>query len=159
MRRRWGLLAWLALAPTLLATACMSPGQRREESLQRLAHEFNDGVRWGREDAVLRCLPPEEARLMRARRADLGEDFVVADHEVTSIMMGAGADKATVIAEFSWFNQRQGVVKKSRIEEKWEFVDAHWVVTSQRRLSGERFPLVPEQVQQPGRGSQGLPSP
>lgn len=157
MTGRWGLSAWLALAPALLAAACMTPGQRREESLQRLAHEFNDGVRWGREDAVLRCLQPEEARLMRARRADLGEDFVVADHEVTSIMMGAGADKATVVAEFSWFNQRQGVVKKSRIEEKWEFLDAHWVVTSQRRLSGERFPLVPEHAEAPGRGSQRPP--
>ncbi len=122
----------------------MTPGQRREESLQRVAHEFNDGVRWGRDDQVLRCLPPDEARLMRARRADLGDDFVVADHEVTSIMVAAGADKATVIAEFSWFNQRQGVVKKSTIEQKWEFLDAHWVVTSQRRVSGEHFPLVPE---------------
>jgi hypothetical protein len=146
---RWGLLTRLGLVPALLAAACMTPGQRREESLQRLAHEFNDGLRWGREDAVLRCLQPEDARLMRARRADLGDDFVIADHEVMSIMMGAGADRATVVAEFSWFNQRQGVVKKSRIEEKWEFVDAHWVVTSQRRLSGERFPLVPEHREAP----------
>jgi hypothetical protein len=151
-------LAWIAVAGALLAVACMAPGQRREESLQRLAHEFNDGVRWNREDQVLPCLPPGEARLMRARRADLGEDFVVADHEVTSIMVAAGAEKATVTAVFSWFNQRQGVVKKSTIEQKWEFVDAHWVVTSQRRVSGERFPLVPEhQGERPG--SQGLPSP
>ncbi len=149
----------MAVAGALLAAACMSPGQRREESLQRVAHEFNDGVRWNREDQVLRSLPPNEGRLMRARRADLGDDFVVADHEVTSIMMGAGADRATVTAVFSWFNQRQGVVKKSTIEQKWEFLDAHWVVTSQRRVSGERFPLIPEHVAEPGRGSQGLPSP
>jgi len=152
-------LTWMAVATASLAVACMAPGQRREESLQRLAHEFNDGVRWNREDQVLPCLPPGEARLMRARRADLGEDFVVADHEVTSIMVAAGAEKATVTAVFSWFNQRQGVVKKSTIEQKWEFVDAHWVVTSQRRVSGERFPLVPEHVAEPGRGSQGPPSP
>jgi hypothetical protein len=141
---RMSLLRWLAVAPVVLTAACMTPGQRREESLQRLAHEFNDGLRWNQQDAVLRCLPPGEAQLMRARRADLGEDFVVADHEVTSIMLAAGADKATVVAEFSWFNQRQGVLKKSTIEEKWEFLDSHWVVTSQRRLSGERFPLIPE---------------
>ena len=128
----------------MLAAACMSPGQRREESLQRLAHEFNDGLRWNREQQVLPCLLPGEARLMQARREDLGEDFVVADHEVTSIMVAAGAEKATVTAVFSWFNQRQGVVKKSTIEQKWEFLDAHWVVTAQRRVSGERFPLVPE---------------
>jgi hypothetical protein len=54
-----------------------------------------------------------------------------------------------VVAVFSWFNQRQGVVKKSTIEQKWEFLDAHWVVTSQRRVSGERFPLVPEHVEAP----------
>jgi len=138
---RW---TWMVVVAALLGAACMTPGQRREESLQRLAHEFNDGVRWNREDQVVPCLPPGEARLMRARRADLGDDFVVADHEVTSIMVAAGAEKATVTAVFSWFNQRQGVVKKSTIEQKWEFLDAHWVVTSQRRVSGERFPLVPE---------------
>jgi hypothetical protein len=159
MIARMGRLAGVAVAAAAVAAACMSPGQRREESLQRLAHEFNDGVRWNRDDQVVPCLPPGEARLMRARRADLGDDFVVADHEVTSIMMAAGAEKATVVAVFSWFNQRQGVVKKSTIEQKWEFLDAHWVVTSQRRVSGERFPLVPEQAKESGRGSQGLPSP
>jgi hypothetical protein len=42
-------VAALALAP-----ACVSPVQRREESLQKVAHEFNDGVRWGRDDQGMR---------------------------------------------------------------------------------------------------------
>jgi len=69
MARRY-VWAWLAVAPALLGVvslACMSPGQRREESLQRVAHEFNDGMRWNREDQVMRCLLPGEARLLRAR--------------------------------------------------------------------------------------------
>jgi hypothetical protein len=144
-RLRFGRLVWALAAAALAASAgCMSPAQRREESLQKTAREFNDGLRWGRDDQVFRSLPAAEARLMQARRADLGDDFVVADHEVTSVMTVPGAEKATVVAEFSWFNQRRGVVQKSRIEEKWEWLDGRWLVTSQRRVGGDRFPLVPE---------------
>jgi hypothetical protein len=124
----------------------VAPSQRREESLIKIAREFNDGIRWGRDDQVLRCLSPGEAQLLQARRADLGEDFVVADHEVKSIQVVPGSEKATVIAEFTWFNQRRAVVQKSTVEEKWEWVEGRWMVASQRRISGDRFPLVPERV-------------
>jgi hypothetical protein len=135
-----------ALALGVVGASCVAPSQRREESLIKVAREFNDGIRWGRDDQVLRCLPPGEGQLLQARRADLGEDFVVADHEVKSIQVAPGSEKATVIAEFTWFNQRRAVVQKSTVEEKWEWVEGRWVVTSQRRIAGERFPLVPERV-------------
>jgi hypothetical protein len=128
------------------AAACVAPSQRREESLMKVAHEFNDGLRWGRDDQVLRCLSREEARGLQARRADLGEDFTMADHEVKSIDLGPGAQSATVVAEFSWFSQRRGVVQKSTIEEKWDWSDGRWLVTAQRRIAGARFPLVPERI-------------
>jgi hypothetical protein len=74
-----------------------------------------------------------------------------------SIMTVPGAEKATVVAEFSWFNQRRGVVQKSRIEEKWEWLENRWIVTSQRRISGDRFPLVPEHTIEPPTTPTSLP--
>jgi hypothetical protein len=123
---------------------CVTPSQHRVDSLNRSAREFNDGLRWGRDDQVLSCLGPEDAKALRARRADLGDDLVIADQEVKSIEVGPNADKATVVAEFSWFNQRRNVVEKSTIQETWTWSENHWLVTEQRRIAGAHFPLVPE---------------
>ena len=43
----------LALA---LCASCVGPAQRREDSLMKIAREFNDGLRWGRDDQVYRYL-------------------------------------------------------------------------------------------------------
>lgn len=129
----------------LASAACiMLPAQRREDSLMRTAREFNDGLRWGREEEVTSCLSPVEAKGLQTRRADLGEDFVMADQEVKSVKVLPDADKATVVAEFTWFNQRHAILQRSTIEQKWEWSDSHWVVASWRRVAGDRFPLVPE---------------
>jgi hypothetical protein len=127
-----------------LGAACMTPSQRRADSLAKVAREYNDGLRWGRDEAVLACLSAEDARALRARRADLGDDLVIADHEVKSIQIAPDADTATVVAEFSWFNQRRNIVQKSTIEQTWTWSVNHWLVTEQRRIGGDRFPLVPE---------------
>ena len=134
----------LALA---LCASCVGPAQRREDSLMKIAREFNDGLRWGRDDQVYRYLTPTEARSLQVRKADLGDDFVMADHEVKSIQIVPGGERATVVAEFTWFNQRRAVVQKSTVEEKWEWLDDHWMVTSQSRIAGDRFPLVPERAE------------
>jgi hypothetical protein len=92
------------------------------------------------------CLGTDDARALRARRADVGDDLVIADQEVKSIQAAPEADSATVVAEFTWFNQRRNVVQKSTIEETWTWKENHWLVTEQRRIAGAHFPLVPEHV-------------
>ena len=127
-----------------LAAGCVAPSQNRAESLNRVAREFNDGLRWGRDDQVLACLSSDDARALRARKADLGDELVIADHEVKSIQIAPGAETATVVAEFSWFTQHRNVVQKSTVEQKWTWSVNRWMVTEQRRIAGDRFPLVPE---------------
>jgi hypothetical protein len=146
-RRRAAADALLAAAVVFTLAAgpgCMTPSQRRADALTRSAHEFNNGLRWGRDQDVFPFLSPADARSLQARRADLGDDLVVADEEMTSLDLAPGAEKATVVVEFTWYDQRRAVVKKSVVEQKWEWIDGRWIVTSQRRAHGERFPLVNE---------------
>jgi hypothetical protein len=143
----------------LFIGACALPVQRREDALMRTAREFNDGIRWGRDDSVLDHLTPTEAQGLQGRRAALGDDFVMADQEVKSMKILEGSDKATVVAEFTWFDQRRGVVQKSTVEEHWEWRENVWLVASWRRVGGARFPLVPEPVAPAaGPGSATTPS-
>lgn len=138
----------LAATVAVSAAGCMgmAPNQRREAGLTKAAREFNDDLRWGRYEHVVPYLSKEESRALLVRKADLGDDFAVADNELTMIEFQPGSQKATVVADFTWYNQRRALVKKSTIEQTWEWTEGRWKVTDQRRVRGDRFPLVPERL-------------
>jgi hypothetical protein len=140
----------LILALVLLTSSCvMTPTQRREDTLIREARGFNDDLRWGRYEQMHLSLPPEEAALLSSRAAALGDDMVIADYEVTSISFAPGSEAATVIVKFDWYSKRFNIVKNSTVEQKWEQQGGQWLVVKQRRLRGERFPLIPEPLPTP----------
>jgi hypothetical protein len=140
----------IILATCLACAACaMTPTQRREETLTREARAFNDDLRWGRYEQVNLSLPAEEAALLAARAAALGDDLVIGDYEVTSITFVNGSEAATVVVKFDWYSKRDSILHSSTLEQRWEDQSGRWLVTKQRRLRGDRFPLIPEPVPPP----------
>ena len=144
LRLPTAILLHAVVAVTL--AGCLAPSQRREASLSKAAREFNDDLRWGRYEHVGPYLSREETHALLLRKADLGDDFTVADNELTMIEFQPGSQKATVVADFTWYNQRRALVMKSTIEQTWEWTEGRWKVTDQRRVRGDRFPLVPERL-------------
>jgi hypothetical protein len=137
-----------------LALGCaMTPTQRREDTLIREARQFNDDLRWARYDTLSASLPKEEAQLFLARANAIGDDLVLADYEVTSINFGKDSEVATVTASFQWYSRRAAVVHSTVLEQRWELRDGRWLVARQRRVRGDRFPLVPEPVAPPAPGA------
>jgi hypothetical protein len=132
-----------------LAGCMVTPVQRREDTLVREAREFNDDIRWGRYEQLHLSLPPDEAALIVSRAAALGDDLVVGDYEVTAIKFASGSEAATAMVKFDWYSKRDSIVHSSVVEQRWEFLDGKWLMTKQRRLRGDRFPLVPEPVPPP----------
>lgn len=132
------------LAAFAFTAACISPGQQKQDLLLRSSREFNNDIRWARYDTAAGYFEPAEAaRFMK--RADLVEDeLVIADHEMTSIKFDVPPVKAKTVAQFEWYTKREPVIRKTSVEQRWEIVGGDWRVTSQRRLRGDRFPLVPE---------------
>jgi hypothetical protein len=137
------VLMVLAVAP---AGACVTPAQNRQDSLVRIAHEYNDGLRWGRYQDVTAHLATDEAQKFLARTGNLGDDFEMADDEVASIAFRDGGTRADVSVDLTWYNQRRGLVRKTVIAQDWRFGDGRWVCTAQRRVRGDRFPLFPEPI-------------
>jgi hypothetical protein len=139
-----------ALIVLCLASACaMTPTQRREDSLIREARAFNDDLRWARYEQLHLVLPPDEAALLLSRAEALGDDLVIGDYEVTSITFAPGSEAATVVVKFDWYSKRFNIVKASTVEQRWEQREGRWQVIKQRRLRGERFPLIPEPLPTP----------
>ena len=141
-------------------SGCLSGAQRRQETLSRASREFAEGLRWGRYDQVASHLSAEEARLFSQRLGYVGPELAMADAEITSINLADDATHATVIADFSWYNQRKALVRAATVQQDWEWHDGRWLCVRQRRLRGDRFPLVPEPLMTPPpSGSSPAPAP
>jgi hypothetical protein len=137
------------VALVLLAACAVTPVQRREETLMREAHTFNDDLRWQRYESLHESMPLEEAQLLSARAAAMGDDMAMGDCEVLSVAFDPGSEKARVQVRLSWYSKRESTLRDATLEQRWEYQGGRWLMTKQRRLRGARFPLVTEPVAPP----------
>jgi hypothetical protein len=141
-RARTGLLA---VPIALFVGACLlSPVQQREETLVREARMFNDDLRWARYEELAKAMPPEEGPLFLGRVGAVGEDLALGDSDVVSITFGTPSETAVVVAKIEWYYKRDLVVKSTTLEQRWQLKSGRWSMVKQRRIRGDRFPLVTE---------------
>lgn len=143
-------VASLALLGTLLSlfssVGCLAPAQNRQDALVRITREYNNGLRWRRYQDVTAHLAADEAERFLNRASNLSDDFEMADDEVASIRFQDGGTRAEVTVDFTWYNQRRALVRRTVVGQDWRYRDGRWVCAAQRRLRGDRFPLFPEPV-------------
>jgi hypothetical protein len=144
------MMARVALAMVLAACtlACITPTQRREDDLIHDARAWNDDFRWARWDIVGQSLPPEEGILFQERRNLVGDDLVIADYEVTSVRFVQGSRAAMVDVTLQWYRKTDPTVRQATLRQRWEVRSGRWMMIKQRRARGDRFPLVPEQIEE-----------
>jgi len=141
---KWSLALWVMLVAG--AFGCMTPTQRREYDLMHDARMWNDDFRWGRWDIVGQSMPSEENALFQERRNLVDADLVLADYEVTSIHFLERSDAATVDVNLEWYKKTEPTVRHATLQQRWERRASRWMMIKQRRVRGDRFPLVPEPV-------------
>jgi hypothetical protein len=134
--------AWLA--GVLVCWACITPAQRREDTLVREARMFNDDLRWTRWESMTAAMPKEDAAAFLGRVSAVEKEIELADYEVTSITFGPRSETATVAVKLDWFWRRDMLLKSTHLEQAWEQRNGRWTMVKQRRTRGERFPLVTE---------------
>jgi len=144
MMRRLSLV--LVLAAGVLG--CLTPTQRREDDLIHDARMWNDDFRWARWNIVGQSLTPEENALFQERRNLVGTDLVIADYEVNSVRFLAGSQAATVEVSLEWYRKTDPTVRQATLQQRWEQRMGRWLMVRQRRVRGDRFPLVPEPAEE-----------
>jgi hypothetical protein len=150
MSARSTAIAIAIALPGLIFAAClMTPGQQREETLVREARMFNDDLRWSRYEQMVKAMPADEGPLFLGRANAVGEDLDFGDNDVVSITFGSPSETAVVVVKIDWFYKRDLVVRSTTLEQRWRFEDGRWSMIKQRRLRGDRFPLVTEPVAPP----------
>jgi hypothetical protein len=139
-----------ALATVCLLAACaVTPAQRREDTLVREARTFNDDLRWQRYEQLHSSMPAGEAQLLSSRAEAMGDDLAMGDYEVMSISFDEGSEAARVTVKFEWYSKRDPIVRAATLEQRWEYQAGRWLMTKQRRVRGDRFPLVTEPAATP----------
>ncbi len=138
----------LVLVGLLLASACLTATQRREEDLLLNARLWNDDFRWGRWEIVGQSMPSEENALFQQRRSLVDEDLVIADYEVTAIHFLQQSQAATADVKLEWYKKSDPSVRHSSLQQRWENRGGRWLMIKQRRVRGDRFPLVPEPAEE-----------
>jgi hypothetical protein len=129
--------------------ACFTPTQRREEDLLRDARMWNDEFRWGRWDVLGQSMPAEENELFQKRRRLVDDDLVMADYEVTAVKFLQSSQAATVDVRLEWYKKSEPSVRHATLQQRWEYRGGRWMMIKQRRVRGDRFPLVPEPAEAP----------
>ena len=134
----------LSLLLAFVATGCLTSTQRREEDLLSGARFWNDDFRWGRWDIVGQSMTAEENALFQERRNLVDADLVIADYEVTAIHFIEQSRAASVDVTLEWYRKSDPNVRHASLQQRWEHRGGRWMMIKQRRVRGDRFPLVPE---------------
>jgi hypothetical protein len=134
----------LAMALAACALGCMTPTQRREDDLVHSARMWNDDFRWARWEIVGQSLTPDENALFQERKNLVGKDLVIADYEVTAVRFEKGSQSAMVEVSLEWYRKSEPTVRQATLQQRWEQRMGRWLMIKQRRVRGDRFPLVPE---------------
>lgn len=150
MKRTLTLLLWLAV----VAVGCMTPRQLREDEFLTEARAWNDDFRWGRWDIVGQSMAPEENARFQERRHLVDADLVIVDYEVTSVRFLQNSDAAAVDVMIEWYKKSDPSIRHTNLQQRWENRTGHWMMIKERRVRGDRFPLVPEPA-----GEKGSPPP
>lgn len=144
LRRKLMHVGLAALTAVSLTAGCMTPAQEKQDTLLRNSRELNNDIRWARYDTAAAHFEAAEGLRFLGRADLVAEELIIADHEMTSIKFDNPPVKAKTIAHFEWYMKNDLVIHKTLVEQSWELMSGSWRITSQRRLRGQRFPLVPE---------------
>jgi hypothetical protein len=148
-----------ALAAVLVASVvgCMTSTQRREDELIRESRTWNDDFRWGRWEFIGQSMTPEENALFQERRSLVDTDLVIADYEVTAVHFLQKSEAATVEVTLEWYRKSEPSVRHTTLQQRWELRAGRWMMIKQRRVRGDRFPLVPEPVPEKAAPTEATP--
>jgi len=127
------LPALLSLA--ILLSGCftgISPLQRVSD----VSRETNLATRFGQVEVAMRHVDPTARPEFLSRRSDWGKGIRVLEIETAGITI-VDEEHATVALDVSWSSLTDSMLRTTQIIQNWDNKKVGWVLTRERRLSGE----------------------
>jgi len=131
--RQLCVVAGLAVAASLSACQPPTPAQKASDA----ARQLNMAARWGKmEDAVQRAHADDQADFQK-RRAGWHSDIRIVETELAGLNM-KDAVHATVQVDVSWNFVDDPTLRVTRLSQEWSDAEGKWVMTSEKRIDGDK---------------------
>ena len=128
-------------AAAVIVACCVAcgAGQGRSDKLQRAITELNEGVRWGRLDAVLAHVHPDSQEHFLQLHAGFHDTIQISDYEIVSTRVDLDAGKADVGIKISWYRNDQMEAFTTVLVQRWEETERDWYLVAEEYRSGKPF--------------------
>jgi len=141
-------LAALGLAVLGLLSGCAPPGTGANEQLVQEVTAFNDAVRWDRRELALQRLPPARRNAFLDRLEEIEDDVRIDDWELDRAEVQWKQGRARFRMHFVWHREREAIVRKTYLEQRWRRMGKRWLMTKVVTRLGPPVPWFepPEQL-------------
>ncbi len=123
------------LLPFLLVTACAT-GDGMASKLQDASRDYNRYLRWGDQDRAAAFLPSGSQQAFIEQREALADRLSLVEYEVTRMTLDKQHGTAVSRVELSWHTDRDLVVRKTTLEQTWQWFEGRWILVDERRVGG-----------------------
>lgn len=110
----------------------ISPLQRISDA----SREANLATRFGQVEVAMRHVDGSARPEFLARRAQWGKQIRVLEIETAGINI-IDEEHSTVVIDVSWSSLEDSLLRTTQVIQNWDNKKAGWVLTRERRLSGE----------------------
>lgn len=119
-------------------------GDGMQTKLRDASSAYNRALRWGDIDRAAHFLPAEAQQEFLERHEDVREKLVIVDYDVIRLDLDRERGVAASRAEITWHPDRSNVVKKTTIDQAWQFYEGDFVLVDERRASGTPLGIFAE---------------
>jgi hypothetical protein len=141
-------LVLVAVLGGALLLGCSGSASSREKLADSLTL-FTDAMRWQQWDTASNYVAPELRKAYLEAHESLSDQIDITDLEVTRRVAAPDGQSMTVVVALSWLAKNDPVVKKTTLEQRWEYRRGAWVIGKERRLRGDALPDPPRRRRAP----------
>ncbi|RMG99226.1 MAG: hypothetical protein D6705_03735 [Deltaproteobacteria bacterium] len=125
-----------SLMPLVLLAAACATGDGMASKFQDASRDYNRYLRWGDQDRAAAFLPQESQGAFVEQRQALDERLELVEVEVTRMTLDKQRGMATARVDVSWHTDRELVVRKTTLEQTWQWFEGNWILVDERRVAG-----------------------
>lgn len=125
-----------AVALAFALNGCLLTGVSPLTRVSDAARETNMATRFGQMDLALGHVAAQARPTFIERRAQWGQGVRILEVELSAIHI-VDEEHASVVVDVSWTSLTDSLLRSTQLTQEWENQKAGWVLTRERRLSGE----------------------
>ncbi len=128
-----------------VASCAANLERKAQAAFQPAISAYHDGLRWKEFHRAARMIPTADRREFITQREANQAVFDITDYEIREIRWdprqgGEHSEDpvtATVIVEFRHVWKDEGVLRVTRMEQKWKYISGGWLLSSQMEAKEE----------------------